>query len=92
MELQEASGDAVAEMVGYGAAIARLPPLLRSLSRLGEPRSTNDVSLTMFSVMLTGIGLWLTYGALKHDVPLIVANATTLFLTGTLLFLKLKYT
>jgi MtN3 and saliva related transmembrane protein len=45
----------------------------------------------MFLVMLTGIGLWLTYGALKHDVPLIVANATALLLAGALLFLKLKY-
>jgi MtN3 and saliva related transmembrane protein len=61
MELQEASGDAVVEMVGYRAAICTTAAFAPQLVKAWRTRSTNDVSLTMFLVMLTGIGLWLTY-------------------------------
>ena len=45
----------------------------------------------MFLVLVVGIALWLTYGALKQDVPLVVANAVTLFLAGAILVLKILH-
>jgi MtN3 and saliva related transmembrane protein len=69
------------------ATVAFAPQLVKAW----RTRSTNDISLAMFLVMVAGIVLWLTYGALKHDVPLTVANATTLLLAGAILFLKVKY-
>jgi MtN3 and saliva related transmembrane protein len=79
------------EILGYGAAICTTAAFAPQLVKAWRTRSTNDISLAMFLVMVAGIVLWLTYGALKHDVPLIVANATTLVLAGAILFLKLKY-
>lgn len=54
-------------------------------------RSTADISLSMFLLMVTGIVLWLAYGVLIADVPLIVANGVTLCLAGTILALKLRH-
>jgi MtN3 and saliva related transmembrane protein len=45
----------------------------------------------MFSVLVTGIILWLTYGIVIKDVPLIVANGVTLLLASIILIFKLKY-
>ena len=45
----------------------------------------------MFLVMVFGILLWLVYGLLSGDGPLIVANAITIVLAGGILFMKLKY-
>ena len=45
----------------------------------------------MFSVLCLGLCLWLAYGFLRDDLPLIIANAITLVLAGTILVLKLKY-
>jgi len=45
----------------------------------------------MFLVMLLGLVLWLVYGLVSGDVPLIVANAVTIVLAGGILFMKLKY-
>lgn len=44
-----------------------------------------------FGSFLIGFILWLIYGILKKDLPLILANSVTLVFSGTILFLKLKY-
>lgn len=54
-------------------------------------RSTRDISLGMFSLMVAGIVLWLVYGVLIADLPLILANLVTLALAGTILALKLRH-
>jgi MtN3 and saliva related transmembrane protein len=54
-------------------------------------RSTRDLSLPMFSVMTTGVFLWLVYGLAIADVPLIAANGVTFLLSGTILYFKLRY-
>jgi MtN3 and saliva related transmembrane protein len=43
----------------------------------------------MFSIFAVGITLWLVYGLLIHDLPIIMANAVTLMLVFVLLFFKL---
>ena len=54
-------------------------------------RSTRDVSLAMFSMMVAGIALWLVYGILIDDLPLILANAVTLVLAGSILVAKIRF-
>ena len=36
----------------------------------------------MFLVLVTGLGLWLTYGITKGELPIIVANSITLTLAS----------
>jgi MtN3 and saliva related transmembrane protein len=45
----------------------------------------------MFSVMVTGIVLWLIYALIRSDLPLAAANGVTLVLAGTMLVLKLRH-
>ena len=45
----------------------------------------------MYIVQTTGIGLWLAYGLLITDMPLILANIISLGLVGTILLCKVKY-
>lgn len=54
-------------------------------------RSTKDVSLAMFTMMVTGISLWLVYGILINDVPLILANAVTLVFASAILVAKIRF-
>jgi hypothetical protein len=44
--------------------------------------SAGDLSLKMFSILATGIALWLTYGILQVDFVIIVTNAVNLCLLG----------
>lgn len=54
-------------------------------------KHTNDLSLGMYTLLTTGIILWLIYGILKNDFPIILANGITLIFAGTILILKIKY-
>ena len=41
--------------------------------------------------MVAGIALWLAYGLLCGDAPLVAANAITMLLAGGILVMKLRY-
>lgn len=72
---------------GACTTIAFVPQLLKTW----RSRSARDVSLGMFLIFCLGVVLWLWYGLLTQDFPVIVANAVTLVLAGTILAFKLRY-
>jgi MtN3 and saliva related transmembrane protein len=41
--------------------------------------------------MVAGIALWLVYGILIDDLPLILANAVTLVLAAAILIAKIRF-
>jgi len=45
----------------------------------------------MFLVLVLGLVLWLLYGLLSGDAPLVASNAVTLVLAGAILVMKLKH-
>lgn len=61
--------------------------MLRTL----RTRDTRSISVGMYAAFVTGVGLWLIYGLLTQDVPIVIANAITLVLSGTVFLLKLRY-
>lgn len=68
-------------------ALAFLPQVIKTW----RTRSTGDLSLPMFLLMTFGVFLWLVYGVVLRDLPLIIGNAVTLLLSGSILFCKLRY-
>lgn len=77
--------------VGLLAAFCSTAAFLPQVVKTWRTRSTKDISLVMFTVLIVGILLWLAYGIIIRDIPLIVANAVTLVFAGTILFFKLKH-
>ncbi len=64
-----------------------VPQALRTI----RTRDTSGISLVSQTMFVSGIGLWLVYGLLIMSWPLILANAVTFVLVGTILILKLRY-
>ncbi len=54
-------------------------------------RSTQDISLKTFAVLVTGLSLWLVYGFWRSEIPLIAANSVTLVLASTILYFKIRH-
>ena len=77
--------------MGLAAAFCSTTAFLPQLVKTWRTRSTKDISLAMFLVLVTGIILWLAYGIIIEDIPLIAANGMTLLFAGTILFFKLKH-
>jgi MtN3 and saliva related transmembrane protein len=79
------------KLLGFAAATCTTVAYAPQVVKAWRTRSTEDISLGMFLVMVLGLLLWLVYGVLSGDEPLIVANAITIVLAGGILFMKLKY-
>jgi MtN3 and saliva related transmembrane protein len=73
-------------LAGVLTTVAFVPQVVKTW----RTRSTHDISLWMFSILVAGIIAWLAYGAILGDLPLILANAVTLLLAGTILFFKIR--
>jgi MtN3 and saliva related transmembrane protein len=77
--------------MGLLAAFCSTAAFVPQVVKTWRTRSTKDISLVMFLVLVMGIILWLAYGVIIQDIPLIVANGITLLFAGTILVLKLKH-
>ena len=77
--------------VGLLAAICTTVSFVPQVLKAWRTRSTADISVGMFVLLEVGITLWLLYGVLLGDLPLILANFVTLCLTGVILLLKLRF-
>lgn len=78
-------------LIGLAAATLTTIAFVPQVVRAWRTRSTHDISLPMFLTLAIGIVLWLIYGAMIRDLPLILANLVTLVLVLMILFLKLRY-
>jgi MtN3 and saliva related transmembrane protein len=54
-------------------------------------RDVSGISLGMYSVFTLGIALWLIYGLASGAWPIVLANAVTLALAASILWMKLRY-
>lgn len=81
----------VIKTLGFAAATCTTLAYAPQFIKVWKTRSTEDISLGMFFVMVLGIGLWLVYGLLSGDAPIVAANAVTILLAGGILYMKLKY-
>jgi MtN3 and saliva related transmembrane protein len=81
----------ISTIIGLAAAICTTTSFLPQVIKAWRTRSTRDVSAGMFALLVSGNSLWLLYGTLISDLPLVVANLITLGLVATILALKLRY-
>jgi MtN3 and saliva related transmembrane protein len=54
-------------------------------------KDTRAISLFMYVSFATGVALWLLFGGMIGNWPIIVSNAITLVLALAIIAMKLKY-
>lgn len=78
-------------VIGIVAAIlvniAFLPQVIKSW----KTKKTEDISLIMYIVYITGVVLWLIYGLVIKNLPIILSDSIGLLLVLSVLYLKIKY-
>lgn len=77
--------------LGFAAATLTTISFLPQVIHTWKTKKTQDISLLMYTIITTGVLLWLIYGIFIRDLPIIAANSVTLILAGSVLGLKLKY-
>jgi MtN3 and saliva related transmembrane protein len=79
------------QLLGLAAGFLTTAAFLPQVIKTWKSRSAKDLSLGMFSLFCLGVLLWLIYGLMVKDIPVIAANMVTLMLASTLLFFKLRF-
>jgi MtN3 and saliva related transmembrane protein len=81
----------IVSFLGLLAASLTTISFLPQVLKTWKSRSAKDLSLGMFLTFTLGVALWLVYGVMITDWPVILANVVTLLLASTLLFFKLRW-
>lgn len=76
------------KMLGYLAAIFTTAANLPQAYKMIKNRSTESISVVTYLMLTLGNALWLTYGIIKEDFPLIVSNTISTALCIIILILK----
>jgi MtN3 and saliva related transmembrane protein len=79
------------QLLGLAAGSCTTIAFLPQVIKTWKTGSARDLSLGMFSFFCFGVLLWLIYGLVIQDIPVIVANLLTLVLASSLLYFKLRY-
>ena len=77
--------------IGYGAGFLTTLAFVPQVAHIWKSRSARDISLHTFAVFTVGITLWLVFGILKEEWPIVLWNGITLVLAGTILGMKLRF-
>lgn len=77
--------------VGYAAGALTVLSLIPQVLRAWRTKQTKDLSVRTFLLLITAGVLWLTYGFLASDTPVIATNAGMVVLNGAILGAKLRY-
>ena len=80
------------EYLGYGAGLLTVGSFLPQVIRVWRTRQTRDLSLSMFALLSTASSLWIIYGAITKDWPVVLTNAGMVALNGAIATAKVRYT
>lgn len=79
------------EIIGYVAAACTTVAFIPQAVKVIRTKDTAAISLTMYSLLTFGVAAWLTFGIVKTQAPIILANGITLPLAAIILFYKIRY-
>lgn len=79
------------DILGYLAGTLTTAALVPQVWRTFRTKDVSGISLRMYTIFTIGIAVWLAYGVLLDETPMLVANSVSLVLACTVLAMKLKY-
>lgn len=74
-------------LAGACTTVAVIPQIYKAW----KSKRVKDVSPGMFGILMLGLALWVVYGILKKDIPIIVTNAIAFGLNSVMFYLMIKY-
>ncbi len=78
-------------LLGLVAGVLTTASFLPQVIQTWKTKSAGDLSLPMYSLLVAGIVLWIIYGGIRNDLPIVLTNGVTLLSTATILYFKLAY-
>jgi MtN3 and saliva related transmembrane protein len=77
--------------LGYLAGALTVLSLWPQVLRVWRTKQSQDLSVRTFALLITAGVMWIVYGILTADWPVIATNAGMVTLNGAILVAKIKY-
>lgn len=74
-------------IAGALTSIASMPQLLKVI----KTKNVEDLSWLMLVILICGLSLWVWYGVLQNELPIILSNAFAVLVNLTLFICYLIY-
>ncbi|HQU71130.1 MAG TPA: SemiSWEET transporter [Calditrichia bacterium] len=78
-------------LIGFGAATLTTISFLPQVIKIWKSRQADDLSPLSFGIFCGGLILWLVYGIILQDLPIIFANIITLSLAIAILVMTILF-
>ena len=79
------------DILGFLAGTLTTAALVPQVWRTFRTKDVSGISLRMYTIFTIGIAVWLAYGVLLKEMPMLVANSVSLVLACAVLVMKLRY-
>jgi MtN3 and saliva related transmembrane protein len=77
--------------LGYVAGIVTVASFLPQVVRAWRTRQTRDLSLASLALLITAGSMWILYGALSRDWPVVATNTGMVGLLALLAMAKVRF-
>jgi MtN3 and saliva related transmembrane protein len=77
-------------IVGSASAICTSISNFPQLKKSWTTGETDDLSFKMLALLVTGLSLWTTYGLMRADGVIVVANGISAAMVGIIIWLKTR--
>lgn len=81
----------IVDIIGYAAGFFILISIIPQIIKSWKTKSTKDLSLPKYIIYTSGVLLWLIYGIVITNGPMILINSINIVLASSMLYLKLRY-
>ncbi|MGN6615707.1 MAG: SemiSWEET transporter [Ilyomonas sp.] len=82
---------AVVTIIGLIAGILTSLSMLPQLIKTVRLKQAGDVSPAMLIVLICGVAIWVFYGVIRKDLPIILTNSFSFLLNVSMLYFQRRY-
>lgn len=79
------------DLLGLIATCFTTSSFVPQVWRIWKTHDVSAISLPTYIIITIGLALWLAYGLLRSDLPLVVANSVMVLLTAAITVMKIRY-
>ena len=77
----------IGTIAGILTSVSMIPQLIKVL----KEKDVENLSWGMIAVLLTGVSLWVVYGIMRDELPIILSNGFSVLVNTTLLIYYFRY-
>ena len=81
----------IIDILGLFAGTCVTISVIPQIVKVWKTKKVQQISLLNYSILTFGIAVWIVYGVLKNDLPIIITNSVSLSLNLVMVYFIIYY-